>query len=350
LSLGITQRRTRPFHRSRQHSHAILQQSTVGRIVHIGFYECGVDAKAAPVRDPGTLCDINDPPMQLLNDLRAECLRNLQDGLGVRYFLRINARERAIDQIRPDLALQVVVAPVKEMLQDEHPQYDLGGRAETPTVLALRPPRFGTLRHRFNHRFVLEQRVDPPQPIGPQLVTVGQQHFEQTALALSALDHARSFESICACSVRNDDQRWQFDRKCVVSPPTWPALDDSQRLTESLLHRKVTSDGTNGAKRSMTTARAVTTTFAAFLLSQITAVAIHGFILATDYAPFYGTLLRDFSGGPGWRALLLLVAHLCLISALVWVYGRLSLDGSHAVRGLKLGLIAWFAAEAPLWL
>src|SRR5262249_10921423 len=113
---------------------------------------------------------------------------------------------------------------------------------------------------------------------------------------------------------------------------------------------KVTSDGTNGAKRSMTTARAVTTTFAAFLLSQITAVAIHGFILATDYAPFYGTLLRDFSGGPGWRALLLLVAHLCLISALVWVYGRLSLDGSHAVRGLKLGLIAWFAAEAPLWL
>jgi hypothetical protein len=93
----------------------------------------------------------------------------------------------------------------------------------------------------------------------------------------------------------------------------------------------------------MTTARAVATTCAAFVLSQITAVAIHGFILAQDYAPFYGTLLRDFQWGPGWRALLLPVAHLCVISVLVWIYGRLPLEGSQALRGVKLGLIAWLA-------
>ena len=100
----------------------------------------------------------------------------------------------------------------------------------------------------------------------------------------------------------------------------------------------------------MTTARAVAATFAAFVLSQITAVAIHGFILARDYAPFYGTLLRDFQGGPGWRALLLPVAHLCVISTLVWIYRRLPLEGSQALRGVKLGLIAWLVGQAPLWL
>jgi hypothetical protein len=100
----------------------------------------------------------------------------------------------------------------------------------------------------------------------------------------------------------------------------------------------------------MTAARAVATTLVAFLVSQITAIVIHGFILAAAYAPFYGTLLRDFSGGPGWRALLLPVAHLCLISGLVWIYGRLSLEGSQFVRGLKLGWIAWLVGEAPLWL
>ena len=90
----------------------------------------------------------------------------------------------------------------------------------------------------------------------------------------------------------------------------------------------------------MTNARAAATVFAAFLLSNVFAIAIHGFILAADYEPYRGTLLRDFANGPGWQSLLLPVAHLCFISGLVWIYGRLSLDGSLTARGLKLGLIA----------
>jgi hypothetical protein len=101
----------------------------------------------------------------------------------------------------------------------------------------------------------------------------------------------------------------------------------------------------------MTYARAAATTFAAFLIAQILAIAIHGFILATDYAPFYGNLLRDSpENGPGWQALLLPVSHLCLISGLVWIYGRLSIAGSQTMRGLKLGLIAWLVGQAPLYL
>jgi len=85
-------------------------------------------------------------------------------------------------------------------------------------------------------------------------------------------------------------------------------------------------------------------------VANVFAIAIHGFILAADYEPYRGTLLRDFQGGPGWQSLLLPVAHLCFISGLVWIYGRLSLDGSLTARGLKLGLIAWLVGQAPLWL
>jgi hypothetical protein len=100
----------------------------------------------------------------------------------------------------------------------------------------------------------------------------------------------------------------------------------------------------------MSAARTAATVVAAFLLSNLFAVAIHGFILAADYEPYRGTLLRDFAGGAGWKALLLPLAHLCFVSALVWIYGRLSLDGSQTARGLKLGLIAWLIGQAPLWL
>jgi hypothetical protein len=38
------------------------------------------------------------------------------------------------------------------------------------------------------------------------------------------------------------------------------------------------------------------------------------------------------------------------VSGLVWIYGRLSLDGSQTARGLKLGLLAWTVGQAPLFL
>jgi hypothetical protein len=100
----------------------------------------------------------------------------------------------------------------------------------------------------------------------------------------------------------------------------------------------------------MSAARTAATVFAAFLLSNLFAIAIHGFILAADYEPYRGTLLRSFESGPGWQSLLLPVAHLCFISALVWIYGRLSLEGSQTARGLKLGLIGWLVGQAPLYM
>jgi hypothetical protein len=86
-----------------------------------------------------------------------------------------------------------------------------------------------------------------------------------------------------------------------------------------------------------------------FLVSQILAIVVHGFILAHDYAPFYGTLLRS-QGQVSWQALLIPVSHLSFLSTLVWIAGRLRLQGSLGVQGLKLGLIGWMIGQIPLWL
>ena len=46
----------------------------------------------------------------------------------------------------------------------------------------------------------------------------------------------------------------------------------------------------------MTRTRIALTTFVAFFVSQVMAVLIHGFVLAADYEPFDGTLLRSGGG------------------------------------------------------
>ena len=75
----------------------------------------------------------------------------------------------------------------------------------------------------------------------------------------------------------------------------------------------------------MTRTRIALTTFVAFFVSQVMAVLIHGFVLAADYEPFDGTLLR--SGADAWQFIFLPVAHLAFICGLVWVYAHAQLTG-----------------------
>jgi hypothetical protein len=88
----------------------------------------------------------------------------------------------------------------------------------------------------------------------------------------------------------------------------------------------------------------------AFLVSQILEIVIHGFVLAGDYAPFYGTLLRPMTGNPGWQGLLLPVAHLSYVIALVWVFDRIMDDSSKMTQGLRIGVVGFAMGQAPLWL
>lgn len=99
----------------------------------------------------------------------------------------------------------------------------------------------------------------------------------------------------------------------------------------------------------MSIGRTTATVAAAFVVSQVLAIAIHGFILAKDYAPFYGTLLRSPEGG-AWQMLLLPLVHLVFISTIVWFYSRLRVEGTWMKRGLILGTAAWAVGQVPVWL
>ena len=98
----------------------------------------------------------------------------------------------------------------------------------------------------------------------------------------------------------------------------------------------------------MTRTRIALATFVAFFVSQVMAVLIHGFVLAADYEPFDGTLLR--SGADPWQFIFLPVAHLAFICGLVWVYTHAQLAGSRARQGLTLGVVGWIMGQVPVWL
>ena len=98
----------------------------------------------------------------------------------------------------------------------------------------------------------------------------------------------------------------------------------------------------------MTTKRIVLATLAAFVVSQVLAGYIHGFILDADYGPYYGTLLR--SGDEAWQFIFLPVAHLSFIIGLMWVYTHAPMKGSAARQGVFLGILAWMMGQVPVWL
>jgi len=136
------------------------QQRAVRRIVHIRFYNSGVDAKSTSVRHPARLAT-STMAMQLLDDVRSERARDFQDRLRVWHFLGIDAGEGAMDQIGADLTFEIVIAPIEEMLQDQHPQHDIGRGPRASASPTLRPARLERLDDRINHGLVLEQCVDP---------------------------------------------------------------------------------------------------------------------------------------------------------------------------------------------
>jgi hypothetical protein len=86
---------------------------------------------------------------------------------------------------------------------------------------------------------------------------------------------------------------------------------------------------------------------AAFVVSNVLAVVVHGFVLAADYAPYEGTLLRSEVAS---QMLLLPVAHLSFIAALAWVATRVRVDATPVARGVALGLVGWAMGQVPLYL
>src|SRR5262245_15097475 len=105
----------------------------------------------------------------------------------------------------------------------------------------------------------------------------------------------------------------------------------------------------NGGK-PMTVKRMALTIVAALVVTELLTTIIHGLVLASDYAPFYGSLLRGGADQPPVQMLLLPVAHLCFVVGLVWIYVRCPFSGSLRMQGIKIGLLGWLVGQAPLWM
>jgi hypothetical protein len=102
----------------------------------------------------------------------------------------------------------------------------------------------------------------------------------------------------------------------------------------------------------MNTKRFIVTVVVVFVIAQVFAIVIHGFILGSDYRPFYGSLLRpmDAAGGPQWMVALLPLAHLAMAIAFVALYSRWIRPGPEIPQGLRFGVLAWLFGPVPMYL
>jgi len=108
----------------------------------------------------------------------------------------------------------------------------------------------------------------------------------------------------------------------------------------------------------MSTKRFVGTVVIVFVVAQVFAIVIHGFILGPDYRPFYGTLLRPMQVGPegatasAWMIVFLPLSHLAMAFAFVALYSRWvrPAPGEEIPQGLRFGVLAWLFGPVPMYL
>ena len=183
------------LHRAGEDPDAIGQQPAVGRVVDGRLDHRRVHPQAASVHHAPLTCDRDEAVQQLLEHRPIQHVRQADQCFGVRDALAIDAAERSVDEAPPDFPLALVEAPVREVLEHEHPERDGGGRAEPPAPGTQGvAPRQGR-RDLVHQVVVLEDEVDLSQDGIPQLVRVGQQDFDQGTLRVGAPDHGASDET-----------------------------------------------------------------------------------------------------------------------------------------------------------
>ena len=183
------------LHRPGQDPHPVGQQRAVARIVDVRLDHGRVDPQPSAAGHAPPPGDLHQPLQEGLERVRLEELRQADERLGVRHALAIDAAEGPVDEAAPDLALALVEAPVAEMLEQEHAQDDGDGRPETPATAAQRVSAAEGGFEQVNEGIIVQDLVDRPELGVPELVPVGQQHFEDAALRIRATDHGPSMES-----------------------------------------------------------------------------------------------------------------------------------------------------------
>jgi hypothetical protein len=108
--------------------------------------------------------------------------------------LALDAAERAVDEVGPDLALALVKAPVEEVLEDQHAQDHRGRGPRAAAARTLRRAPRQRLNHQVHESLVVQLGVDALENGVPQLLAIRQEHLDEAPLRMRATDHRFSGE------------------------------------------------------------------------------------------------------------------------------------------------------------
>lgn len=188
-------------HRPGDHPNPVGQEFTVTRIVDVGLDDGRVDPQPVPPDDSSRTGELHQTREQRLQHGRVDELRETKERFGVGDALTPDPAELPVHEAPAHLALAFIETPSIEMLEHQHPEDDRGGSAQSPAPSTQRMAAGERVNDHVNQRLVIEQRVDLAKDGIPELVRVGQQHLEDTALRVRATDHGTSEMSVVsACA------------------------------------------------------------------------------------------------------------------------------------------------------
>jgi len=152
------------FDLSRDDAGHVIAETAVAREVNRCLDDRGVGAHAVPSRDPGVDGERDDSVEQWPENLFVEQLAVPHHRLRVRHNAGVDPAEAPIDEVAVHFPLELLVAPLKEMLEHEHAKDDFRRRARPAARRALGMPTPQRRDHAVDDRVVIKELIDPLQP------------------------------------------------------------------------------------------------------------------------------------------------------------------------------------------
>ena len=146
-----------------------------------------------PAAKPSVCASDHQPLVDLLDHLGPDRQAPAAHRLCIGRLAGADPREVAVHQIGAHLALEHLVAPVADVLEDQQPQYHLGRRTSPAAATALGMPFRQSLVHGRDDVLVREHRVGVLHPIFTKIADLlGDQSVAEAELRPPHLNHAAS--------------------------------------------------------------------------------------------------------------------------------------------------------------
>ena len=156
----------------------------------VGLHHGGIHAHSTPVRYSLVLRYFHHSFVNLLDHLRPERHAPAADGFGVGHLGAAHPAEVAVHQVGTHFALQHLIAPIADVLEDQQAQNHLRRGALPATAAALGTPLRQSLVHRRHQQFIRQNLIGVLHPIFAKIVHLGgDQSVAEAQLRAPHLNH-----------------------------------------------------------------------------------------------------------------------------------------------------------------